>query len=63
MKRTWKLTPSQKFHMLRRYRKGERVKIIAADYRVCIPYVCMLARRKGLEMRDRFHNRSAVNGS
>lgn len=41
------MTPAQRFHAIRRYRKGELLKCIAADYGVCTSSISELARRHG----------------
>lgn len=47
MKRTYKMTPAQRFRAIQRYRKGEPLKNIAADYGVVTSSISELARRHG----------------
>lgn len=59
MKRTWKLTPDQKVRIAFRYRRGERVKAIAADYRISTTWTSRVAWSRGAERRDKVHVRTA----
>jgi hypothetical protein len=55
MKKTWRLTPDQKHRIFYRYRKGDRVKLIAADFGICTRLVCRTAWARGAERRDKVH--------
>lgn len=46
-----KLTPAQQHEVLRLYRKGLPVKVIAGKFGVADNYPGLLARRRGLELR------------
>lgn len=51
MKPSWRLTNTQKFDILRRYRAGEKVESIAVDFGIREQTVSVMARRRGLPLR------------
>lgn len=59
MKRTWRLSPAQKWQIKMRYCRRERVKTIAADFRICTKQVSRIAWSRGAERRDRVHVRES----
>ena len=48
MRPSWKLTPQQRLHVLRLYKKGEKLAYIAALYNITQCYVTLLAARNGV---------------
>lgn len=52
-KKTWKLSPAQRHRLIRRYRQGDPLKQIAADFRIHTSSVSECARNAGESHRQK----------
>jgi transposase-like protein len=59
-KRTWRLTEQERASAAFRYRRGEKVSEIAADFGVTFSTIVKNARRRGIAAPRRTHPRDAA---